>query len=142
MASLTATFALFVSALGCQISPEMEEKVEFATQVGLDVDPAEIAKRQKIEAIISEVETLLDNFKNGSIERSAAIVEFQNLCDQLGELAQEDEATPIRIQDTGMRILLEMDALREGILDLLYDGEPRTREEIGAVARTLRSGQD
>lgn len=142
MASLTATLALLMSALGCQISPEMEEKVEFATQVGLDVDPAEIAKRQKIEAIISEVETLLDNFKNGSIERSAAIVEFQNLCDQLGKLAQEDEATPIRIQDTGMRILLEMDALREGILDLLYDGEPRTREEIGAVARTLRSGQD
>lgn len=142
MASLTATLALLMSALGCQISPEMAERVEIASSVGLGMDHSEIAKQRRIDEIVSEVETLLRHFESGGITRQEAIEEFQNLCDELGELVQEDEATPIRIQDTGMRILLEMDALREGILDLLYDGEPRTRKGIGAVARTLRSDQD
>lgn len=151
-ASIVSALALLSSTLGCEMSPRVEEAIEIASNVGLGTDPSEIAKGRKIDRIVSEVETLLGHFESGGIERPKAIEEFQNLCDQLGELIQEnveddDEATPIRIQDTGMRTLLEMDNLREGISALLYgtdlhDTEPRTREEISAAAKILRSSQD
>lgn len=146
LASIVSAFALFSSTLGCEISPKMEERIEVASSIGLGVDPAEIAKQRRIEEIVSEVETLLSHFKNGGIGRTEAIAEFQNLCDELGELIQENveddddkAATRLRVQHSGMTLLLEMDNLREGISALLYGTEPRTREEMRDAARRIRS---
>lgn len=129
-ASIVSALALLSSTLGCEMSPKMEEAIEIASNVGLGTDPLEIAKQAKIEGIINEVETLLSHFENGGIERSEAIEEFQDLCDQLGEVIQEnveddDGVTPMRIQHTGMTLLLETDDLRERISALLSDTEPK-----------------
>lgn len=145
LASIVSAFALFSSTLGCEISPKMGERIEVASGIGLGIDPAEIAKQRRIDEIVSEVETLLNHFENGGITRQEAIEEFQNLCDQLGELVQESveddddkAATRLRINHTGLILLMEIDALREGIFDLLYN-EPQTSEEMGAAAKALRS---